>query len=107
MRQSQVLQAAAGDEIGPMLDAYRANVELVEVTPDNYVKVRITGVCVACHGVHRRIAEMLEAAFKENVCSGIKGVILLEAPGNQLAEQTSNFLDRDMKKRCRYAVSTR
>ena len=107
MRQSQVLQVAAGDEIRPMLEAYRANVELVEVTPDNYIKVRITGACVACHGAHQRIAEMMEAAFKENVCSGIKGVILLKAPGNHLAEQTLNFLDQDMKKRCRYAVSTR
>lgn len=99
-------QNTVEEKIRPILDAYRANVELVEVTSDKYLKVRITGTCVTCHGAQQRIVEMMEKAYKEVVCSNIKGVILVQPASNHSMGQVLNFVRRDATKRCRYAVST-
>ena len=99
-------KATVEEKIRPILDAYRANVELVEVTRDKFLKVRVTGTCVACHGAQERIVEMMEEAYKEIVCPDIKGVILV--PTNNVGMgQLLNFTRKDATKRCRYAVSAR
>lgn len=36
------------EKIRPALQADRGNVELVEVTPDGIVKVKLTGACSGC-----------------------------------------------------------
>lgn len=95
------------EKIRPILDAYRAKVELVEVTSDKYIKVQITGTCVTCHGAQQRIVEMMEKAYREVVCSDIKGVILVPPVSNHSQGKVLNFAHRDMTKRCRYAVSTK
>jgi len=51
------------EEIRPMLQADGGDVELVEVTEDNIVKVRLTGACAGCpmgmitlkQGIERRL----------------------------------------------------
>jgi len=39
---------AALEKIRPVLQADGGNVELVEVTPDGIVKVKLTGACYGC-----------------------------------------------------------
>lgn len=39
---------AAISEVRPYLNADGGDVELVEITPDNIVKVRLTGACDGC-----------------------------------------------------------
>lgn len=39
---------AALKKIRPLLQADGGNVELVEVTPDGVVKVKLTGACLGC-----------------------------------------------------------
>ncbi len=39
---------AALEKIRPALQADGGNVELVEVTPDGVVKVKLTGACLGC-----------------------------------------------------------
>jgi Fe-S cluster biogenesis protein NfuA len=107
MEKEQGLQTTVEEKIRPILDAYRANVELVEVTTDKFLKVKVTGTCVTCHGAQQRIAEMIEKAFKEVVCPDFNGVILVQQASNNLMEETLNFFRKDPMKRCRYAISAR
>ena len=100
-------KATVEERIRPILDAYRANVELVEVTRDKFLKVRVTGTCVTCHGAQQRIVEMMEEAYKEIVSPDIKGVILVQPIINPSMGQLLNFTRKDATKRCRYAVSSR
>jgi Fe-S cluster biogenesis protein NfuA len=103
MEKEQGFQNTVEEKIRPILDAYRANVELVEVTPDKFLKVKVTGTCVTCHGAQQRIAQMMDTAFKEVVCLDFKGVILVQA-SNNLKEEALKFVRKDPMKRCRYAL---
>jgi len=60
--------SAVLDDIRPHLQADGGDVELVEVTPDGVVKVRLTGACGGCpmaqitlkNGIEKRLKEQVE-----------------------------------------------
>ena len=56
------------DKIRPVLMADGGNVELVEVTPDGVVKVRLTGACSGC--------AMSQITLKQ----GVEKIVMQEVP---------------------------
>ncbi len=54
-------------EIRPMLQAYGGDVELVEVTDDGVVKVRLTGACGGCPMAQMTLSGGIERRLKEAV----------------------------------------
>lgn len=69
-----VLQKVIEAKIRPVLQSHNGDIELVEVTTDGFVKVRLTGACAACPGAQQTISDVVETALRE-ACPEIKGVI--------------------------------
>ena len=69
------------DEIRPMLQADGGDVELVEVSEDGVVKVRLTGACGGCPmsqiTLNRGIESRLKASIPE--VSRVESVPMVEA----------------------------
>jgi Fe-S cluster biogenesis protein NfuA len=55
------------DEIRPALKADGGNVELVEITPEGVVKVRLTGACGGCPMSGYTLKLGIEEKLKERV----------------------------------------
>lgn len=55
------------DKIRPVLQADGGDVELVEVTPDGSVKVRLTGACGGCPMSQMTLKMGVEKVIKEEV----------------------------------------
>ena len=104
MEIKQIQQVTVEERIRPVLEAYHANVELVRVTADGFLKVKITGNYISCHDAEKNILEMVEAAFREIICSDIKGVIVVGKMKRKINNIVS-FLRSDIRKRCRYAIA--
>ncbi|MFH1889219.1 MAG: NifU family protein [Candidatus Omnitrophota bacterium] len=64
------------DKIRPMLMADGGNVELVEVTSDGIVKLKLTGTCGCCPMSQMTLKMGVEKVLKEEV-PGIKEVIAI------------------------------
>jgi len=62
------------DKIRPMLMADGGNVELVEVTDDGVVKLKLTGSCGCCPMSQMTLKNGVERLLKEEV-PGVKEVI--------------------------------
>ena len=62
------------DKVRPLLIADGGNVELVEVSPDGVVKVRLAGACGGCPMSQMTLKQGIERAVKQEV-PGIKEVI--------------------------------
>ena len=60
------VKAALG-KIRPSLNADGGDVELVEVTPDGVVKVRLTGACGGCPMSQMTLKMGIEKVLKEEV----------------------------------------
>lgn len=58
---------AALEKIRPSLQADGGDVELVEVTDDGVVKVRLTGACGGCPMAQMTLKTGIEKALKEEV----------------------------------------
>ena len=69
------------DEIRPMLQADGGDVELIEVSEDGVVKVRLTGACGGCPmsqiTLYRGIESRLKASIPE--VSRVESVPMVEA----------------------------
>lgn len=61
------------EEVNPMLATHGGGVELVEVTSDGIVKVRLSGGCAGCPGAKMTLSGIVESAIKAKVPQ-IKGV---------------------------------
>ncbi|MBF0124710.1 MAG: NifU family protein [Magnetococcales bacterium] len=55
------------DEIRPMLQRDGGDVELVEVTADNVVKVRLRGACGTCPGAIMTLKGGIERLMKQRL----------------------------------------
>lgn len=55
------------DKIRPMLEADGGNVELVEVTPDGVVKLKLTGTCGCCPMSQMTLKNGIERILKQEV----------------------------------------
>jgi Fe-S cluster biogenesis protein NfuA len=55
------------DKIRPRLQADRGDVELVEVTDDGVVKVRLTGACTGCPMSQMTLKQGIERILKQDV----------------------------------------
>jgi len=58
---------SALNKIRPMLQADGGNVELIDVTPDGTVKVRLTGACGGCPMSQMTLKAGIERVIKEEV----------------------------------------
>lgn len=61
------------DEIRPNLQADGGDIELVEVTADNIVRVRLRGACSGCPGAAMTLKMGVERLLKKRIPE-IKGV---------------------------------
>jgi len=53
------------EEIKPVLQADGGDIELVEVTDDNVVRVRLQGACKGCPGAQMTLSMAVEGRLKE------------------------------------------
>ena len=58
---------AALDKVRPMLQADGGNVELVDVTEDGIVKVRLQGACAGCPMSQMTLRNGIERVLKQHV----------------------------------------
>ena len=57
---------AALDQIRPILQRDGGDLEFVELTEDNVVKVRLQGHCAGCPGATMTLKAVIEKILKEN-----------------------------------------
>lgn len=58
---------AALDKVRPMLQADGGNVELVDVTDDGIVKVRLQGACAGCPMSQMTLRNGIERVLKQHI----------------------------------------
>lgn len=61
------IEKVINEEIGPMLSMHGGSVELVEVTEDGTVRVRLSGACAGCPGARMTLTHVVENAIKTKV----------------------------------------
>jgi Fe-S cluster biogenesis protein NfuA len=55
------------EEVRPMLAMHGGSVELVDVTEEGVVKVRLTGGCAGCPGAQMTLTGVIEQSIKMKV----------------------------------------
>lgn len=78
-------------KIRPVLNGHQGDIELVEITADGVVKVRLTGACAACPGAQQTMIEVVETNLI-NFCPQIKKVVLVNQVSNDLIKQALKIL---------------
>jgi Fe-S cluster biogenesis protein NfuA len=54
-------------QVRPFLMSHGGNIELVDVTQDGVVKVKLVGGCAGCSGARATLSGVVETAIKENI----------------------------------------
>ena len=85
------LQKVIEAKIRPVLQSHNGDIELVEVTAEGFVKVRLTGACATCPGAQQTLSEIVETKLKE-ACPGINGVIAVYHVDDDLINQALKIL---------------
>ncbi len=58
------IEKVLSEEVRPMLSMHGGDIELVEVTDDNIVKVRLKGGCSGCPASRMTLTDLVEKAIK-------------------------------------------
>lgn len=90
----QTISAIIEQKIRPVLQSHHGDIELVEVTSDGYVKVKLTGACATCPGAQQTLSEIVEANLRE-ICPEIQGVIPVYQVSDELINQALKILRKN------------
>lgn len=92
----EAIKQAIVAKVRPVLAAHGGDIELLEVTADGLVKIKLTGACATCPGAEQTMSEVVEAALKA-VCPDIKGVVAVHQVSDDLIGQALRLLRKDKK----------
>lgn len=81
-------------KIRPLLQEHQGDLELVEITADGYVKVRLTGACATCPGAQATLSEVIESQLRQ-ACPEINGVVPVYQVNEDLINQALKILRKD------------
>ncbi len=59
------MREVIAQKVRPVLAAHNGDIELVEITSDGFVKVRLTGACATCPGAQQTMSAVVEETLKE------------------------------------------
>jgi len=82
------------ERIRPILQAHQGDIELVEITPEGMVKVRLMGACATCAGAQQTLSDVVETELMA-ACPEIKGVIPVFGVSDDLIQQALKILHKD------------
>ena len=85
------LQQVIETKIRPVLQTHGGDLELLEVTADGLVRVRLVGACASCPGAQQTLNELVETALKE-ACPEVKGVVAVTQVNRQLIDEALAIL---------------
>lgn len=78
-------------DIRPLLVGHGGDIRLLELTEDNYIKIRMLGACSNCPGQQQTLQNLVEAVLQEQVPQ-IKGVILEQQVSEELLAQALRII---------------
>ena len=61
------VEKVLNEEVRPMLSMHGGGIELVDVTEDGTVKVKLTGGCCGCRSAQATLTDVVENAIKAKV----------------------------------------
>jgi len=61
------VEKVLNEEVTPMLAGHGGSAELVEVTEDGVVRVRLSGACAGCPGARMTLVHVVENAIRAKV----------------------------------------
>ena len=85
-------------KIRPALNAHRGDIELVQVTSDGFVKVRLMGACSSCPSSQQTLTEFVETIIKAE-CPEIKGVVPECGVSDELVAEALKLLRNERRKK--------
>jgi Fe-S cluster biogenesis protein NfuA len=61
------VEKVLSEEVRPLLASHGGDVQLVEVTEDNVVKVRLSGACQGCPMAQMTLTNLVEETLKSKI----------------------------------------
>lgn len=70
------IEKVINEEVGPLLASHGGSVELVNITEDNMVQVKLAGACGGCPGAAATLKNVVEQAIRAKVpdIAGVEAV---------------------------------
>lgn len=81
-------------EVRPMLQAHGGDIQLVEITEDGWVRVKLTGACGTCPGIQQTLNEVVEKSLRKEYPE-MRVVIPVMRLGNELIQEALRILRKN------------
>ena len=73
-------------EVRPSLQLHGGDIQLLEVTADGWVRVKLSGACSTCPGIHQTLTEELEKSLSREY-PALRGVIPVTQVSDELIQE--------------------
>lgn len=85
------VKAIIDSQIRPLLAGHGGDIKVLELTDDNYVKIRLLGACSNCPGQQQTLENLIEAVLREHTPQ-IQGVLLDQQVSDELLQQALQII---------------
>ena len=79
------------NEVRPLLLAHGGDIQLLEVTADGYVRMKLIGACSTCPGAQQTLSEVVEQALRKKFPQ-LRGVIPMNQVSDDLIQEALRIL---------------
>lgn len=84
------------EKIRPILQAHQGDMEVVEITADGIVKVRLTGACANCPGAQQTLSDVVEEELRAT-CPAVKKVEAVCQVSDDLIQEALKILRKEKR----------
>ena len=89
----RTIESIIAEEIRPQLQAHGGDIELLEVSDDGTVRVRLMGACAACPASHSTVENLIVAVLREKVPE-ITQIAVTQSVSDELIRDALKFLKK-------------
>ncbi|MGC9963907.1 MAG: NifU family protein [Syntrophobacteraceae bacterium] len=83
-------------EIRPRLQAHDGDIELLGVSDDGTVRIRLIGQCATCPASHLTTENLIKAVLKQKV-SGVTEISVTQSVSDELIRDALRFLRKGVR----------
>ena len=88
-------------KIRPAINAHHGDIEVMGITGEGIVQIKLTGACSTCPGAQHTLHEVIESVLKE-ACSEVKGVMPVFQVNEELIQAALNLLRKGKPYDCQH-----
>lgn len=90
------IESILDTEIRPLLASHGGDIQVVQITADNYAKIKLLGTCASCQAQQQTVENLIESVLQEKI-PALQGALIVQQISDDLLAEALQIIRGNKK----------